>query len=54
VPVGAEVTIVAISEVDGQVFSSIQPTKIMKDQVAELEFNPTTMDEFKNKMYTLP
>jgi outer membrane protein assembly factor BamB len=54
VPVGADVTIVAISEVDGQVFSAIQPTKIMKDQVAELEFNPTTMDEFKSKMSTLP
>jgi hypothetical protein len=47
---GSDVTIVAISEINGQYYSSMQSTIIQKDHTADLIMNPTTLDQFKTDM----
>lgn len=54
VPVGAEVTLVAISEINGEVYSASKPVIITANMTEELTFIPTTMDIFKANMAKLP
>ncbi len=49
VPTGTNVTIVAISEIKGQYYSSIQNTVIQKDQVMDIMMYPTTLEDFKTE-----
>ncbi len=53
-PVGSEVTIVAIAEIDGQHYSSMSRTVLANNHVENLMFEPTTMDIFKKEMEKLP
>ncbi len=54
VPVGSDVTIVALSEINGQYYSSMQRTMLVKDHTTELLLEPTTLDQFKQDMEKLP
>jgi len=54
IPVGSDVTIVALSEVNGQYYSSMQRTVVVKDHLADLVMQPTTLDQFKVDMDKLP
>lgn len=54
IPVGSDVTIVALSEVNGQYYSSMQRTVVVKDHLTDLTMQPTTLDQFKSDMEKLP
>jgi hypothetical protein len=54
VPQGSDVTIVAIAEINGQYYSSMDHTLIKKDHVADLVMTPTTLDQIKLDMEKLP
>lgn len=54
VPVGAEVTLVAISELNGEYYSASKPVRISQNMTEELTFSPTTMELFKADMAKLP
>ena len=54
VPTGSDVTIVAISEINGQYYSSMQRTILVKDHQADLVLAPTTLDQFTKDMEKLP
>ncbi len=54
VPTGSDVTIVAISEINGQFYSSMQRATLMQNHEADLVMSPTTLDEIKTDMEKLP
>jgi hypothetical protein len=54
VPVGSDVTIVALSEINGQYYSSMKRTVLVKDHIADLNLQPTTLDQFNKDLEKLP
>jgi len=53
VPVGTEVTVVSISEINGEYYSAFNHTFIGKDHVENLNPSPTTLEIFKKDMENL-
>jgi len=52
--VGQKVTIVAISKIDGQYFSAFQSVTITDNHIENLTMSPTTIDDFKLQLGSLP
>lgn len=53
-PVGQKVTIVAISEIGGQYFSAFQSAIFTDNHIENLTMSPTTIDDFKLQLGSLP
>jgi hypothetical protein len=50
VPVGTELTIVSISEINGEYYSSFSPVKITEDHLQTVNPSPTTLEIFKEEV----
>jgi hypothetical protein len=53
-PVGLNATIIAISKIDDQYYSAFKSTTLTANHIDDLNLTPTTMDDFKLQLDSIP